>query len=111
MGEIFPFMLPLWAIFNGIFLKEMRDMEFQLEFLYFNGSSFLKWLHHPSNENKPRRLKLFTGNNEYKIILDISSLIQKLKEVHFLIFNWVGGTSLSVICKRKFWLSKSIPRH
>uniref|UniRef100_A0A914MH09 F-box domain-containing protein n=1 Tax=Meloidogyne incognita TaxID=6306 RepID=A0A914MH09_MELIC len=82
MGEIFPFMFPLWAIFNGIFLKELRDMEFQLEFLYFNGSSFLKWLHHPSNENKPRRLKLFTGNNECKIILDISSLIQKLKEVY-----------------------------
>ncbi|KAL7069809.1 hypothetical protein ACQ4LE_010832 [Meloidogyne hapla] len=80
MGELFPFMFPLWAIFNGIFLKELRDMKFQLEFLYFNGFSFIKWLHHSSTENKPRRLELFTGNNEWKINLDISSLIQKLKE-------------------------------
>jgi hypothetical protein len=82
MGEDFPSMWPLWAIFNGIFLKKCRDLQLKLKLLYFNGSSFMKWLHHSSTENKPRRLKLFAGNNECRLTLNISTLIQKLKEVY-----------------------------
>ncbi|KAF7633373.1 hypothetical protein Mgra_00007255 [Meloidogyne graminicola] len=84
IGELFSLMWPIWAIFNEIFLKQCKDISLSLDILYFNGTSFIKWLHNSITENKPRRLKLFGGTNEYRFDLDIFSLIQKIKEYFML---------------------------
>ena len=71
---------PLWAIFNGIFFPNCRELTLPRETLEVDEVDAAKWLMHPSTEHQPRMLKLCSAQYDW-IGNELVTLLRLIKEV------------------------------
>ena len=93
---------PLWAIFNGIFFPNCRELTLSLDKLMMKVDEVEapKWLMHSSTESQPRLLKLCADpENWFPFGLVTMTMLQQIKAVGE---NWKKKLNMIKLSKNYF---------